>query len=497
MPLHDHILHLENGKLASDTPPSKVASIVSKALAHGESGIVVHFHGGLVAYSKGVALAEKLCGEYMDAGAYPVFFVWESGLIETVTNNLGEISDESFFKLLWKRLANIVLRKMAQTESQRSVGQLPPVNDTDVQAAIETATETHRPEPLIATEPAIEEMSELTDAEHLDLEMQLATDIELTTEVQRISNGLRTPAEIAADRAARAPTIQGSTETLMDPDAVDRLVDRIDPSERGFITTSKMIKAIVSIAAGLISRFINDRDHGFHATIVEEILRELYLANVGKVIWSQMKRDTADAFGADATTHGGTKFLMELGKAIGAQPTPKITLVGHSTGAVYIAEFLDKAAEALPASVKFGVVFQAPAATFTKAANVLENHEDRIAGFRMFTMQDAKERGDRLVPVLYPHSLLYFVSGVVEGSADTPIVGMERFYDTKRFPDDEFPEIKTVRDFINEVAGRAAWSISHTTAPPGRQTAAVKHGDFDDQDPATLASVKHIVRHGF
>jgi hypothetical protein len=497
MPIEDHIIHLENGVLAADTPVPKVASIVSKAVAHGGNGIVVHFHGGLVKYSNGVSIAEALCDEYLDAGAYPVFFVWESGLVETVTNNLGQISGESFFKLLWKRLASIVMRKMAQNDLQRSSGQLPPADEAAVQAAINTATATGDVAPLIDTEPQIEEMSELTDAERLALEMQLATDFELTTAVQQISNGLRTPAEIEADRTAREPTIQGSTATLMDPAAIDRLVDRPDPAERGLITTAKMIKAVVSIAGGLISRFIRERDHGFHATIVEEILRELYLANVGKLIWSQMKLDTADAFGADATKHGGTAFLTELRDAIGADDPPAITLVGHSTGAVYISEFLDKAAEIMPPNVKFGVVFEAPAATFERAAEMLEKREDRIAGFRMFTMHDAKEREDRLVPVLYPHSLLYFVSGVVEGAADTPIVGMERFYDEKRFPADEFPKVKAVREFIAEVDGRVAWSITPAGAAEGCRTSAVKHGDFDDQDPATLASVKHIVGHGF
>jgi hypothetical protein len=74
---------------------------------------------------------------------------------------------------------------------------------------------------------------------------------------------------------------------------------------------------------------------------------------------------------------------------------------------------------------------------------------------------------------------------------------MERFYDEKRFSADEFPKVKAVREFIAEVDGRVAWSITPAGAAEGCRTSAVKHGDFDDQDPATLASVKHIVGHGF
>lgn len=494
----DHIIHLENGVLAGDTPPATVESIVSKALAHGGNGLVLHFHGGLVRYSKGKAIADTLSSEYLAADAYPVFFVWESGLIETITNNLDQISRESFFRLLWKRLANIALRKMGQDATRRAANELPEVDDRTVQAAIDTALATQDPEPLLVAEPAVDEtVSELTAIERLALETEFETDPELTVAIEQISNGLRTPAEIEDERATRTATVQGSTETLMDPAALDALVDRPDPTERGLISTGRMIKAIVAIAAGVISRFRSGRDHGFHATVVEEILRELYLANVGQLIWSQMKQDTADAFGPDEDIHGGTAFLARLRDALDGNPPPKVTLVGHSTGAVYISEFLDKADAMLPPAVRFGVILEAPAASFVKSAATLARHQARIDGFRMFTMSDERERADRLVPVLYPHSLLYFVSGVVEGDPDTPIVGMQRFYDQARFPAGDFPKVEEVRSFIEADVTRAAWSVTADGAPAGLGTKATKHGAFDDEDATTLASVQHIVRTGF
>ena len=126
MPVEDHIIHLENGRLAPDTPASIVESIVSQALQHpGSSGIVIHFHGGLVNYDRGRGVAERLYSEYLDAGAYPIFLVWESGLIETIVNNLDQIRQEDLFRLLWKRLAGIVLRKFNQSASQRAANDLP------------------------------------------------------------------------------------------------------------------------------------------------------------------------------------------------------------------------------------------------------------------------------------------------------------------------------------------------------------------------------------
>jgi hypothetical protein len=498
VPIADHIVHLENGVLASDTPPAVVEHIVDAALSHGGNGLVLHFHGGLVKYSKGKSIAEKLCDEYLAAGAYPVFFVWESGLIETIINNLDQIGRESFFRLLWKRLANIALRKMGQDTTQRAANELPEVDDASVQAAIDTALATQDPALLLGGEPQVDAtVAELTAVEGLALEAEFETDPELTMAIERISNGLRTPAEIEADRTRRAVTVQGSTETLMDPAALDALVDRPDPTQRGLISTGRMIKAIVAIAASVISRFGGGRDHGFHATVVEEILRELYLANAGHLIWSQMKQDTADAFGPDEDTHGGTAFLARLRYGLDGHAPPKVTLVGHSTGAVYISEFLDKADELLPPAVTFGVILEAPAASFVKTAATLRRHAARIDGFRMFTMSDERERADRLVPVLYPHSLLYFVSGVVEGDADTPIVGMQRFYDPARYPDVDFPAIAAVRSFVEADATRVAWSVTAGGTPVGFGTEATKHGAFDDEDAATLASVKHIIGRGF
>ena len=497
MPVQDHVIHLENGRLAADTPPASVKSLVERALANADNGIVIHFHGGLVNYHNGMATAESLYGEYLDAGAYPVFFVWESGLLETITNNLAQIGREEIFRLIWKRIANIVLRKIGQNEADRAVGVLPPVDDVSVQRAIDRAVWDDERRPLDETEPPVPAgIEDLTDAERQTLQDELLLDSEIPIAVEEISNGLRPPEDVEVDLTERAATVRGSTATLMDPHALDQLVQRPDPTSRGIVGFATMVKAIVTISSRVVHRFVMRRDHGFHATLVEEILRGLYLANVGELIWSQMKQDTADAFGGDRTLHGGTAFLATLRDTLGTKPPPRITLVGHSTGAVFISEFLEKATEMLPETVRFGVVYEAPAATLAKVAQTVERHASRIDGFRMFTMADTYERTDRLVPVLYPHSLLYFVSGVVEPDADTPLVGMHRFYDVSRFPDNDYPAIKTVRDYVDQANG-VAWSVTANTAPLGWQSTATTHTAFDREDSATLSSVKEIIMNGY
>jgi len=498
MPIAEHVIHLESGRLAADTPASSVDRLVGRALAHGENGIVIHFHGGLVSYTKGTRTAEALQGEYLEAGAYPVFFLWESGVVETIVNNLGSISKEVFFKVSWKRLSNIVMRKLGQSDSQRAGGVLPPVDDADVQDAIDRALDDHDPTALEATAPPIDrEIAELSDHEARILEAELALDFQLSAEIEKVSRGLRTPAEVQADAAARSGTVRVSTATLMDPAALDELVDRHDRAERGLLETAMLIRRLVSVAGGVVKRFITGRDHGFHATIVEELLRGLYLANAGGIVWGQMKTDTADAFGGDVAVHGGDAFLAALNQQLEPAAPPRIVLVGHSAGAVFVSEFLAHADEVLPPEVVFDVVLQAPAATFAKFSETLTTHRQRIAGFRMFSMDDEREQADQLVPFLYPHSLLYFVSGVVEGDVDMPLLGMQRFYDTADFPAPEHADLRAPRQFLGEADDRTVWSVTADDAPAGHQSQARKHGAFDDEDPATLASVKHIIRNGF
>lgn len=48
MSLHEHCIHLKNGKLAADTPFEYVSHLASKTVEKGN--IVIHFHSGLVSH---------------------------------------------------------------------------------------------------------------------------------------------------------------------------------------------------------------------------------------------------------------------------------------------------------------------------------------------------------------------------------------------------------------------------------------------------------------
>ncbi|WP_395373095.1 hypothetical protein [Marinicella sp. W31] len=492
MSIDQHIIHLQNGILHSDTPRSKVDAMIQQA-THQDAPLVLHFHGGLVKYENGKETAERLFPIYSGAGGHPVFFVWESGLLEIIKNNLGEISQEKIFKIIWKRVRKILLRKMIQIEDGRDLGDLPQPPDNDFEIEIDAALNAQDVSGIMAQElDRSKPLTELTSEEERMLEAELSFDFELMTEVEKISNGLRDPHDVEAQLNSRSATVKGSTVTLMDPAALDQVVERTDSSSRGLISMAKMVKNVIKIAAKVIARFVRDRDHGLHATIVEEILHALYIGNVGGLVWKTMKKDTADSFGSDPMAHGGTAFLDSLEKQTDAANPPKIVLVGHSTGAVYISELLKKADAMLPPEYTFEVIFLAPASTFRLTAETIRDFRHRISSFRMFTMTDENEKKDRLVPVLYPHSLLYFVSGVVEAEVDMPIVGMQRFYDAQHFKDDKFPDVKEVRDYLNGISHSKVWSVTED-AGHGLNSAALKHGDFDN-DVITLESLNHMIK---
>jgi hypothetical protein len=178
-----------------------------------------------------------------------------------------------------------------------------------------------------------------------------------------------------------------------------------------------------------------------------------------------------------------------------------VILIGHSTGAIIIDQFLQSIDTLLPASRQFEVVFLAPAITSATFGASFERYERRVSqrsmapALRMFAMTDEAERQDVLMPGVYPHSLLYLVSGVCEQVADTPILGMQRFNDRPQSRGaTEFAGTARARAILSSASGYV-WAPTDNHAPLGRRSMSEKHGAFDD-DPTTIASVLHIVRNG-
>lgn len=499
-PLHG--LHLENGRFSGTTDTK--AGDVDRLLAEFESqrarwasGLVVHFHGGLVSHEAGKKVARDLQDDYEAALAYPVFFVWESGLLDNVRNNLGDIAKEKLFRELAGKVLKFAIGKIGGAAGGKgAAGPLP--DDHVARQAVDGwlsggATPVLLKAPILGAAKSGKGAATSSDQA---LKQEIQANLEADFTFRTVLEGLVQPAVGARGAGGAGP--RKATVTRMDPTELGEFVDQPIPGGRvGAIALAKAAVAITGLVIAVVKRFLDHRDHGLRATIVEEILRRYYVADVVKVaLWNQMKNDTEDAFAASVTPGtepGGTIFLQKLAvKLAGGMSPPTVTLVGHSTGAIYICNFLEAAATHVP-NLRFRIILLAPACTVKLCKATFEKHAARVAGVRMFGMKDDTELKDAIAGPVYPHSLLYFVSGLLENDADEPLLGMQRFFNlTKVFPGSE---LTWARDFfLKAPASRATWSVANNGA--GRDSTAERHGDFDN-DPQTLASLQHLITSGF
>src|SRR5579862_1158735 len=79
-PRHDILL--DEGHFHGTTDRDLAAAFrdVEEQFTH----LCVFFHGGLVDADSGLSSAHRLEGDYAGAGAYPLFFIWRSGLLDTI-----------------------------------------------------------------------------------------------------------------------------------------------------------------------------------------------------------------------------------------------------------------------------------------------------------------------------------------------------------------------------------------------------------------------------
>lgn len=478
--------HLDDG-VTRDQVFADVRAACRSAPDGSPAHLVVHVHGGLVDKAAGESIAHRLDGEYRAAGAVPYFLIWQSGLLETVRQSGADIVGERLFTVLRDRIGGVVRRKFAQSAGDRASGVLPPLIAAPADA-----------DPV--PPPGL---TDLSPDEQRTLEAELQRDALLQLAIDEVALGLLPPDAVERARTTRdASRSRASAATRMDPDAIERYIDRPAPGARG-VGALKLIKGLIVVAARVIARYVRGRDHGFHATVVEEILREFYVGPIGGWVWARLQQHTADAFTGDPTTASGLVLLDAIAAAVDAgAPVPRVTLVGHSTGAIWIAHCLAAAAERqLPPALGFDVVFLAPAISCELMATAVlaGSASARLRHYRSFAMRDDLERTDAVVPplaALYPSSLLYLVSGVFEPEADTPLVGMARYHDAAHYPVDRFPAAHAVRRIVHPVAPVTVWSDTPDDAPAGRRSHATTHSSFDE-DEATLASLRHLLAHGF
>jgi len=199
---------------------------------------------------------------------------------------------------------------------------------------------------------------------------------------------------------------------------------------------------------------------------------EKLLARPGSAIWGEMKQN-GEAI-SKAADCGGIKLYKAAirSPAFSDRSRVRLHLIGHSAGSIvhsYLVERLCKLGWTFET-----VNFMAPAVridTFLECvAPALRS--GGVKRLNQFHLADDVERKDPTCkPILgYGRSLLYLVSQSFEHGIQTPILGMQKYFEA-----------------VKGVPNVRAWSA------PGIQSKSTTHGGFDD-DATTMASVIALIK---
>ncbi|MGL6261656.1 hypothetical protein [Vibrio sp. WXL210] len=203
-----------------------------------------------------------------------------------------------------------------------------------------------------------------------------------------------------------------------------------------------------------------------------------------------MKNKSGNMFEVDTLQERtGVALLRHLNDLYQSQPEGKkieINLVAHSAGSIVICDLLDRMVEHYPNLKLDNITYIAPAVTTERAVASVVNNQAAFNRFRIFTMTDELEKKDDCKKV-YPASLLYLISGILEKHEDTTIASMMRFYENDKYVDRE--GVAEWQAYIQE-DGHLALSVN-TDAPDGFKTNSRAHGGFG-HEAETVKSIRYF-----
>lgn len=498
-----HMLHTEgDGELTGKTSIADIDEMVAKAAEIGH--MVIHMHGGLVDESKAIDLGTRLIPQYIGSGTYPIILVWKSGLLETVTENWKEIFDENIFQLLLKKVTKWAVGKLGKQFGTKAIGSLVTPSDLDVSIEINKRRAGSTPYESLRIDSNPKELSQEEEEAFLG---ELKSDPDLEQELAAILAGITPGHENkTVGRKGIVTSHRVSARSLMSPDVLEELkADKKHEGEKGLMSSASFLIHAGKVLYRVVRRFIDGRQHvGLYTTIVEEIYREFYMANIGACVWNMMKNDTKDAYEnvGGSPVRGGWYLMNAIGAKMKEKPF-KVSVVCHSTGAIYVCHLLNYAVSAMrsnkvPTTFRLeNLIFLAPAVDFRLFAATLTNARQLVANFRMFALREEEETNYWEVPVLYKGSLLYMISGLLEkepgdtetSAFDRPIVGMQRYFSKESVYRQE--EVQVVKKFIQNQQNGAIWSVT-LDGPVDCRADTKKHGEFDDtaaESHVTMESV--------
>lgn len=427
--------------------------------------LVIYFHGGLVSEKNGMNAAELMKNYFADTKLkrHVVSFVWETGPIETLVQNLKELKElagKDLFQEVVKFVIKIVAKKLG-IEDARGGGE------------------------YLTDETIDDEKHKVAPFEKLDKSFDSKGGGGFQIDDEDESNSqFYAQLETESRNLIRA---EGSEEIKNISD------DNGEVAKGGFFAIAKVV---AQISFAVLKRYLKKNHHDFYPTVMEEAFRKIYLDKVGQWGWKQMKDKSAKMFETNAglsgdNQHAGTYFLNLLNKHVGSLSatgkTIEIELIGHSAGSIAICNLLE-AVDKNFSSIKFNnIFFLAPACRtdlfLEKGKPALD--KGLVKNFKMFTMEEKNEKKDHCIPYTYTHSLLYMISGLFEDEVDAKIMGLhEQFRIEGRYA--AFDELKKLNTFIT--ANKLVLSIDTINFDESMRSNSLKHADFDN-DIYTLRSI--------
>lgn len=452
---------------------ASVDAMLARLAAAERPRLVLFVHGGLVSLADGSQSAQDFAlkiGALVGEGWEVAAPIWQSGLSETILQNWDELESEPVFNRLIYRIILWAERRWGERVIAGALTDLPGARRA--QAAWDLTP------------------GDLDRAAHAD---SLPDDVLLEDELAQ---------EILADAELVAMLEVG--QPLMDERivAMCQTAQRLRPAsvEKSLSPRAALVIAakVVRIGWRVINRLHAGRDHGLRPTVVEELLRELYLAQAGARLWDEMKESARQHFEGD---NAGAYLLAGLSEIARSGKEVKLVAIGHSAGSLFCGR-LALATQLAPASLTVRHILLAPAIAIDEAADVYAR--GRYEGLRIFTMDDAREQANALdgnaFGKVYTRSLLYLISGALENrgtNPDAPLLGMQRHLAPRYTPKPaESAALQRLRTVLGDLPAALVFAPSPPNAPAGQTTDSRKHGGYwaDDQ---TVQSIMAIARDGF
>jgi hypothetical protein len=428
--------------------------------------LILYCHGGLVSEKSGVQVAELMKSKFasLPDKRHVVSMVWETGPLETVMQNLGELKDlagKDVFNEVLKFVIKLVGKKLGLDDTARGGGT------------------------YLSDETIHEEKTKSAPFEDLDKTLNARGGV-----------GASLDEDNEDEFYAR---LEGESNSLIRAEGTEELKTEITDEEgesaRGGLLF--VAKVVAQIAFNVLKRYFKKTDHDFYPTVMEEAFKKLYLDKVGTWGWGQMKNKAAKLFADNdglngKSLHAGTYFLQMLdkyhSKRIAEGKKFDIELIGHSAGSIVICHLLERT-QANFKNLKYNnVFFLAPACrTDLFLQHGKPAYDDGyFKKFKMFTMKEENEKKDHCIPYVYTHSLLYMVSGLFEmPEIDARIMGLHgQFRKDGRYS--MSPESVNLNTFM--INKQVVLSDDITNQDVSMWSSALKHGAFDN-DEHTLASI--------